>query len=991
MPRHPLVALLFAILLATAAWLLWNTASEVGPVAQSPSAAADAPSPDQPAAAAAAPAAALLQADTAAGGQPQRTAAATADAATAGLARIRGRLVDPIGTPLAGVTLELACHPSVERVVPEGLLPLPTSKPVSQLTAQTDADGRFEFALPRNLQGSLGLPEQRLVWQTTPPPILGSRGDQDLGNLVAMAAAQVSGVVRDAMGQPVAGAKVRAATDQLFGDFGDRRGPVATTAADGSFALAGLAAGRWLLRVASPQHLPLSQDLQLAVGEHRRDLLLRLQAGASIGGQVLDDRGIPVAGVQVAGLRKELRGGVEVERLQFDDAATTDAGGYFVLGGVAGASTSLRTRSPAHAPASVAEVEAGTMDLVIRIDRLAELRGVLRGSDGAPIAGSMVRLERAASATWTPDFDGPGLASTSADGSFVLQGVRPGQYDLVAEGASHLPARLDGLQVTAGQTLAGLRLQAAVGSSLVVVVHDPQGAPIAGATVRLQPWSDPATASPFGPGIRVARAFRASAGATVFADGSADSEREAKTDTEGRAVVQSLPAAEWRLSATHPDHAAAAPQRCRTGASGAVEVAVALRAAGYFEVEVVDANGQPCPGQEVVCQAVLPDGSPDEAAADDAAARPVACDANGRCRLGPLPVGSYQLALQRSTSSRELGDTVMIVGQGNQDSLPGSEQRVALASAAVVQVRLQRPALGRLHGRLLGPDGAIAGGKVSLHRGPEELMGLELPGFGSALSRVTNADGQFDFRDLEAGDYTVRYGRASALLKAELRVTVPAGGAELEQDLLLQTGTLRLQAWDPAAGEPVADVEVQLSRHAPDGKASTQRRAMVMSVGTVDGGGETTRMNFGGPRAMTGADGWAVVEDVPAGAWDLQLESRRHAPSALGNRQVLVGRVTDCGRVDLHPAGAVRGTVLAADGSAVELAMVHHKQLSGTADAMPRPAQQGKFRVDGLAPGRYRFWAKSLGLRGPSADGPAVEVEVVAGETQKVELRLPPP
>jgi len=988
MPRHPLVVLLFAILLATAAWLFWNTASEVGPVAQSPAASTDALAADQPAAVAAAPAAALGQADTAAGGQPQRIAAATADAAKAGLARIRGRVLDSADRPLAGVELTLTCYPSSEVLAAGPWSRAPGRAPAAVLPALTDADGRFALAMPRDQQGTLGLPEQ-WVWSQAVPAVLGSGGDQDLGNLVALAAAQVAGVVRDAAGQGLAGLKVRATTDVLFGA---ERGPVATTSSDGSFSLRGLSAGRWFLRVASPHHLPLSQELTLAIGELRRDLVLQLQPGASIGGQVLDDRGWPVAGVQVGCLRKELRGGVEVERLQFEDAVTTDAGGYFVIGGVAGTSTSLSTRSPGHATTTVPEVEAGTMDLVVRIDRLAELRGWLRGGSGGPIAGSFVRLERGAGAGSPLDLGGAGSAAVTAeDGSFVLQGVRPGQYDLVAEGSSHLSAKLAGVTVAPGQMLSGLLLQAAVGSNLVVLVRDPQGAPLPSATVRVRPWADLKPAAAFGPGIRVARSVRSSVGGAVWADGTASAEREAKSDAAGRVVFHALPAGEWRVGASHAAHAAAEPQRCQTAASGEVELAVAVRAGGFFEVDVVDANGEACPGQAVVCESLpAPGGAASQGDADHEPMQGT-CDAKGHCRLGPLPAGNYQLALPKPASSRQLGDAVVVMANGEPDKLAGSEQQVALTSGAVVPVRLQRPALSRLHGRLLGPDGGIAGGKVSLHRGAAELVGLELPGFASALSRVTTADGQFDFRDLEAGEYTVRYGRAGALLMAETKLTVPPGGGELQQDLLLQTGTLRVQAWDAAAGAPVAEVEVQLTRHTPGGKATTQRRAMVMSISTSEEGGETTRMSFGGPRAMTGADGWAVVEDVPAGAYDLKLESGRHAPVALSNREVVVGQVTDCGRLELQPAGAVRGTVLTADGNAVELALVFHKLLPEGADASPRPAQQGKFRVEGLAPGRYRFWARSLGLRGPSADGPGVEVEVVAGETQKVELRLPPP
>ena len=97
--------------------------------------------------------------------------------------------------------------------------------------------------------------------------------------------------------------------------------------------------------------------------------------------------------------------------------------------------------------------------------------------------------------------------------------------------------------------------------------------------------------------------------------------------------------------------------------------------------------------------------------------------------------------------------------------------------------------------------------------------------------------------------------------------------------------------------------------------------------------------------------------------------------------------MTDAGVAAMVLGGNVRGQVRQADGSNVMIAMVEYRPADGD-DVDQLPAMRGSFSLDGLKPGKYIVRASNpMGDR--SNWGPEEEVEVVAGETATVSLRLP--
>ena len=250
---------------------------------------------------------------------------------------------------------------------------------------------------------------------------------------------------------------------------------------------------------------------------------------------------------------------------------------------------------------------------------------------------------------------------------------------------------------------------------------------------------------------------------------------------------------------------------------------------------------------------------------------------------------------------------------------------------------------------------------------------------------------------LEPGRYLIGYGRKGQAVKAEVALTIPSGVPELRQDLVLRTGTIRVQAWSQHDDRPIANASVELRKAMPSGGGEVMRATGMVMV-SVDAGdsaaAESTTVTVGGKHAKTGADGWAEIEDVPVGDYDVKVTHERHVEAEKSGVSVIELQTSDAGRVVMTQAGNIRGKVVAADGSDAGMTLVFHRPIDGK-EGQPAVAFGGAFRIDGLSVGRHVLRAQEIqisnhgGSGGLSKDSPTVEVEVRAGETTAVELTLP--
>ena len=232
--------------------------------------------------------------------------------------------------------------------------------------------------------------------------------------------ARVRGVVVDARGQPVAGAKVVLSStpgDAALQPDSDS----ATSDAKGRFALEA-APGAISVRANAQGLSPSSPfELALAAGDTRSDLVLRVPDGGRIAGHVLDGEGNPADGWEVV-LTDERGRSAGFERTNADGSFLSEPlspGAYAV---VLGRQEGRRSVGRSRVDAVVGENETVEVRLGGRSEGATRLHGTIR-CGGTPLAGLAVTV-RSEESVWA-------RATTRTDdgGRYELE-LLPGRHTL---------------------------------------------------------------------------------------------------------------------------------------------------------------------------------------------------------------------------------------------------------------------------------------------------------------------------------------------------------------------------------------------------------------------------------------------------------------------------------------------------------------------------------------------------------------------------------
>ena len=189
--------------------------------------------------------------------QASQSAAATAEAGTVA---VQGRVVDETGAPVGGARVLAAGGNSGLHLIGDFALDArgAGSMPWLKRSETTSgADGRFTLhgLRPGNLRLAVRGPG---FAPRDDERALPSGASFDLGDIELEPGVYVAGKVVDARGRAVEGAQVlrlsRPSTSEFGAPFGGTGAVVATSAADGSFAVDQLAVGAWALRIESEVH-----------------------------------------------------------------------------------------------------------------------------------------------------------------------------------------------------------------------------------------------------------------------------------------------------------------------------------------------------------------------------------------------------------------------------------------------------------------------------------------------------------------------------------------------------------------------------------------------------------------------------------------------------------------------------------------------------------------------------------------------------------------
>lgn len=579
---------------------------------------------------------------------------------------LHGVVLDAEGDPLAGA--RVVVHRDEARAYPIPDLDHPP-QPEEVAETRTDDAGRFTFSAQPGRPYDLFVSHaagrhgaaivsnryagERVVVQLEPPAVLKGR------------------VVRELDGSGVAGVTLRGLTD----DNGFHTVLEGTTQDDGSFLFENLPACQFGLQVDPIDESPLPWIRVDLVGGETTTLVIPVQPGLFVSGQVTDaETGAPVEGATVGlGWR-------------FRRPTQTDADGRYAIRGFSSAGHyEVHVRAPGYAEASrlppFASKHKATIDLSLVRER--RLTGRVLDSDGAPVVEAYVAaIGRLRTDQNVPNVDCRSTR-TDADGRYEVRGLRPGL-------AHSLVVRSPGLgsvayDIPAERThVADILLQR--GTLVRGTVVDASGRPLASASVSLNGTN--ADVARFFPERAVAsptdRPQAGPAGA-----GHVD-RRRGRADDLGRFTFADVSPGTYRLLVSIGSVLREVSVTVDGLSSTHVVEPVALDAGLALGGRVLDGQGRPVGGAMIT---VRPTSNGGPAAADEQDEQHAKTGSDGSFRVHGLGTGAYDVSVRpdRWTASEETRELLVT--------------RLENVQAGETQLALVCERGATIVGRLLDPSG----------------------------------------------------------------------------------------------------------------------------------------------------------------------------------------------------------------------------------------------------------------------------------------------
>jgi protocatechuate 3,4-dioxygenase beta subunit len=780
------------------------------------------------------------------------------------------------------------------------------------VSARTGADGAFALTVPAAAAGqSIRFTfEGRGIAPVMTEGVYDSAESEDLGEQSLPRGGPVAGRVVGADGTPVAGAEVKivASRGGRFESAGDvvSLPRWALTSVDGTFRFDDASSAGNRITVEA-RGFAVAEVTGVRSGALSRPIVMA--PGVSLSGVVRNnDRKTPAAGALVRFEGRSTSRWVEAGPDGAFRISDLHAGGGILVadGGEAGLAEMRDVTVPDPAAKVVAVTLTPGAVVEGRVVDEKTQRPVARARITAR-SGSLVRVTRS----------GP-------DGLYRLSGLFPLRYRIEADEPRYVPFARDGLLVTVGAT-EKVDLPLTLGSTLSGRVVDEDGTPVAAARGTLSRGGE----AGFGAILRELRG------------GERSSFRSAP---DGSFKATRLPPGEnQRLTVTHGDFERKTVSGLSLPAGGTRSNVTVVLQRGLSLIGLVrDENGQPIPGAEArlnqtrtfrggrggnVMQLVLA-GGPDSRERTESGP-------DGRFEIKGLSAGEYSLTVQKPGYTEQTLDPVK-VGEG---AVP---VEVTLSAGASISGIVMQPNGNGVEGQLVR---ARARGRFN--EGP----------MGTGTREPTGPDGFFTIEGLKAGEtYDLEVMGGSGLGPRREGVTAPAEGVEL---VVAGRGRITGRVVETPGGQPVTDFEVS---YAPDRSGGG-----VGFVVRMGGPGGRRRGGFGEKEAVHSEEGFFVLEDVPVGRWDVNVEAKGFQPARVSGVVVEAGITKDV-EVKAARGNALRGVVLdARSGRPVPNAgitadpsgaggprgpMMLFDEGGSSSDA------DGRFEVDGLSPGMYRVTAR---------------------------------
>jgi hypothetical protein len=191
----------------------------------------------------------------------------------------------------------------------------------------------------------------------------------------------------------------------------------------------------------------LADVLDIQCGDLRRNILIHAFRGLQISGRVIDPYGVDVAGASVDAMCSGIGLGL---------AADVKGGGVFTLGPLAPGIYRLHARSPSGMSSQYVTASCGEKGVVLTLGKPGGLRGIVVAADG-PVkdrADLIVSQHSGESGVLR-------CVSTAGDGSFEIDDLEQGVYDVVVRAKAAGVGVARDIEVQSGSQRSGviIRLQ----------------------------------------------------------------------------------------------------------------------------------------------------------------------------------------------------------------------------------------------------------------------------------------------------------------------------------------------------------------------------------------------------------------------------------------------------------------------------------------------------------------------------------------------------
>jgi protocatechuate 3,4-dioxygenase beta subunit len=506
------------------------------------------------------------------------------------------------------------------------------------------------------------------------------------------------------------------------------------------------------------------------------------------------------------------------------------------------------------------------------------------------------------------------------DGVFEITSPTPGRRHLDAVAPSAWCAAPLELELRPEALHDGLELVLTDGASLRGRVVSPIDLPVAGARVVAATRFDPFM---------------------VFAEGGTEmhSPWEVLTDANGEFALAGVPPdIELEVFARFPGLAPSPRTRITTRAGGSHEIECRLLPGGAVEVVATDPTG--APAADLVVELRASEVRLDEISAGDDGLRGMhrRLDRTGRARFDGLAVGSYDVSIDRE---------------------PWLPATVSVKLAAPGEVATGTLSLAEgltLEGRVVASDGTpLEGARVVAAEPPSFLNAMKSARGAGRRAATTAADGTFRLAGLAKGSVELT---ARAAGYEQRKLTAEPGGEPVE--LVLPTrGAIEGIVMSGLAFKPITEFTLEIERRGDAGGGLFDFEATLRS--------RAVRLRFTHPQ------GRFRVTGIAPGEIRIAITAAGHGRH-VGEWFRLADGATRKGIIaTLGPEAVIDGLVVASQGQApvasasVELAGEARDPMGAIfasmfGETLATTAEDGSFRIGGLAAGRHRLVIRKEGF-----------------------------